>query len=145
MGSPARGLLIGGLLAIFAWRWSNLPAPAPAGVDTLGLERTLPRDFSGHPDEAHRVSGVLAAIADYVEEDGRATPPQVTTVFAFHDLYQSAMSSPPWRAAVEHSPQLERAFAELGSKLGTGPEELDPQRRATAVMWLRAASASLEP
>lgn len=146
-----RTLIVGLLLAFAAYRVSQrtheLPRPTPDAnrPDKLfGLDATLPRDFEGHPEEAQQLAGLLKAVADYIEEDGLDSEPQVRTVFAFSDLYERAMGSPPWHVAVEHSPGMAAAWSDLGKQLGAGPEDFDATRRGTAIKWLRAGAYVLE-
>lgn len=147
MTAAQRTIAAGVLLAVLVARGNQLihdhPQPAPSTprpANLFGLDATLPRDFAGYADEAHRLCGVMAAMADYLEADGRDEQPQVGTVFAFADLYDRAMSAPPWSVSVASSSGLEAGWAELGKRLGSGPETMDAARRASAIEWLRAAA-----
>lgn len=118
------------------------PQPGPEGNVPESARWLGESTFAEHPGDAQLVGGLLAGIAEFIEEDGADAEPRLTSVFAVADYLDAALGAPPAEMEAEHTDALARIGREL--ELGEGSEPLSASLRRQAVETLRGFAAALE-
>lgn len=139
MTSRAAGILLVLPLLLSYLGGVKLPQPSPSSSDVPPGYEQLAEDFSGNTDEI-KWAGLLAALGQYIKEDGRTSQPQLKTMYDVLQLRDAALKAAidPISGGVDIGKALGPKLAEIG----TSNEPLDDSRRkAASEVFLNAARA----